>query len=52
MDVGRSYGLSIEVLNNSNYKVWKTCMESYLLGEDLWDIVGGDESVVPEDVGD
>ena len=23
MDVGRSYGLGIEVLNNSSYKVWR-----------------------------
>uniref|UniRef100_M1DQW8 DUF4219 domain-containing protein n=1 Tax=Solanum tuberosum TaxID=4113 RepID=M1DQW8_SOLTU len=25
----------MELLNQSNYKVWKTCMESYLVGENL-----------------
>lgn len=44
---GRVVGLGIEVLNQSNYKVWKSCMESYLLGEDLWEVVGGDNKVAP-----
>ncbi|KAH0642169.1 hypothetical protein KY289_033143 [Solanum tuberosum] len=29
----------MELLNQSNYKVWKTCMKSYHVGEDLWDAV-------------
>ncbi|GKV36582.1 hypothetical protein SLEP1_g44695 [Rubroshorea leprosula] len=40
---GRVVGLGMELLNQSNYNVWKTCMESYLVGEDLWDVVGGDD---------
>jgi len=45
---GRS-GLGIEVLNQSNYKVWRTCMESYLVGEDLWDVVDGINTTSPTD---
>ncbi|KAL3522092.1 hypothetical protein ACH5RR_014926 [Cinchona calisaya] len=41
-------GLGMELLNQSNYKVWRSCMESYLVGEDLWDIVGGDNAKSPE----
>ncbi|KAL3501592.1 hypothetical protein ACH5RR_036041 [Cinchona calisaya] len=40
----RFNGLGMELLNQSNYKVWRSCMESYLVGEDLWDIVGGDNA--------
>ena len=39
MDSSGRSGLGIEVLNQSNYKVWTTCMESYLIGEDLWDVI-------------
>ena len=39
MDSSNRSGLGIEVLNQSNYKVWRTCMEFYLIGEDLWDVV-------------
>ncbi|XP_016498615.1 uncharacterized protein LOC107817324 [Nicotiana tabacum] len=40
MDLGgRANGLEMELLNQSNYKVWKSCMESYLVGEDLWEVV-------------
>lgn len=31
----------LEKLNNYNYDLWHTCMESYLQGQDLWEIVGG-----------
>jgi len=41
MDSSGRSGLGIEVLNQSNYKVWRTCMESYLIDEDLWDVVNG-----------
>lgn len=41
-------GLGIELLNRSNYKVWRTCMESYLVGEDLWDVVDGEQVRNPE----
>ncbi|KAI4357175.1 hypothetical protein L6164_001141 [Bauhinia variegata] len=41
-------GFGMELLNQSNYKVWKTCMESYLIGESLWEVVGGDDTIAPE----
>ncbi|XP_077246122.1 uncharacterized protein LOC143885988 [Tasmannia lanceolata] len=46
---GRVSGLGIELLNQSNYKIWRTCMESYLVGEDLWEVVCGNAVVAPED---
>ncbi|XP_077237213.1 uncharacterized protein LOC143878884 [Tasmannia lanceolata] len=46
---GRVSALGIELLNQSNYKIWRTCMESYLVGEDLWEVVCGNAVVVPED---
>ncbi|XP_015164455.1 uncharacterized protein [Solanum tuberosum] len=42
-------GLGIELLNQSNYKVWNTCMKSYLVGEDLWDVVNGNDTSPPTD---
>ncbi|XP_077237136.1 uncharacterized protein LOC143878789 [Tasmannia lanceolata] len=47
--VGRVSGLGIELLNHSNYKIWRTCMESYLVGEDLWEVVCGNAIVALED---
>ena len=47
MDSNQSSGLGIDLLNQSNFKVWKSCMESYLLGEDLREVVGGDEIATP-----
>ncbi|XP_060195456.1 uncharacterized protein LOC132624744 [Lycium barbarum] len=46
---GRVNGLGMEMLNQSNYKVWKTCMESYLVGEDLWDVVNGSYTNPPSE---
>ena len=37
----------IKKLNNQNYNTWATCMESYLQGQDLWEVVGGDEATQP-----
>ncbi|KAJ0112855.1 hypothetical protein Patl1_01721 [Pistacia atlantica] len=37
----------IKKLNNKNYNTWATCMESYLQGQDLWEVVGGDEVTQP-----
>ncbi|KAH0733943.1 hypothetical protein KY285_009650 [Solanum tuberosum] len=45
----RVNGLGMKLLNQSNYKVWKTCMESYLMGEDLWDVVNGCNTSPPDD---
>lgn len=41
---GRVNGLGMELLNQSNYMVWKTSMESYLVGEDLWDVVNDNDT--------
>lgn len=38
----------LELLNQTNYKIWRTCVESYLIGEDLWDVVGGAEITAPQ----
>ncbi|KAG6477308.1 hypothetical protein ZIOFF_066561 [Zingiber officinale] len=46
---GRIAGFGMMLLNQSNYRIWKTCMESYLVGEDLWDVVVINGVVAPED---
>ena len=28
---------------------WKMCIEAYLQGQDMWEIVGGSETTQPED---
>ncbi|KAG6468104.1 hypothetical protein ZIOFF_072672 [Zingiber officinale] len=42
-------GLGMMLLIQSNYRIWKTCMESYLVGEYLWDVVVINGVVAPED---
>jgi len=37
----------IKKLNNQNYNTWATCIESYLQGQDLWEVVGGSEVTQP-----
>ncbi|KAE8667231.1 tir-nbs resistance protein [Hibiscus syriacus] len=37
----------IKKLNNKNYNTWATCMESYLQGQDLWEVVCGGEVTQP-----
>ncbi|XP_074300439.1 uncharacterized protein LOC141631702 [Silene latifolia] len=37
----------IEKLNSGNYSTWSTRMQFYLLGQDLWSIVGGGETAKP-----
>jgi len=49
MDSSGRSGLGIEVLNQSNYKEWKTYIKSYLVGEDLWDVVDGINTTSPID---
>ena len=46
MDLTNSVG-GIEKLNNTNYDYWKSCMESYLQGQDLWEVVSGTDVVPP-----
>ncbi|KAL8138008.1 hypothetical protein V2J09_004009 [Rumex salicifolius] len=38
----------IEKLNNNNYTYWRSCMESYLQGQDLWETVAGASTSPPE----
>jgi hypothetical protein len=40
---GRFDNFGVEVLNHSNYKIWRSCMESCLVREDLWEVLGGDD---------
>nr|GEX92540.1 uncharacterized protein [Tanacetum cinerariifolium] len=40
----------IKKLNNQNYNTWSICMASYLQGQDLWDVVDGNETTVEDDV--
>ena len=49
---GRVSGLGVEALSFSNYKIWKTCMESYLKGEDLWEMIDGTKIAPIPAVGD
>ncbi|KAK3042168.1 hypothetical protein RJ639_001288 [Escallonia herrerae] len=35
-------------LNNNNYNTWSTCMMSYMQGQDLWEVVNGNEVTQPE----
>jgi hypothetical protein len=37
----------IKKLNNKNYNTWATCIESYLQGQDLWEVVAGSEVTQP-----
>ncbi|KAL3732252.1 hypothetical protein ACJRO7_028997 [Eucalyptus globulus] len=37
----------MEKLNDFNYNNWSTRMQYYLLGQDLWDIVGGNNTTPP-----
>ncbi|TMW99638.1 hypothetical protein EJD97_002246 [Solanum chilense] len=36
--------LGMDLLNRSNYKVWKTCTESCLVEEHLWDVFNGNDT--------
>lgn len=35
---------AMEKLGDYNYRDWKTCINSYLRGQDLWDVVDGTET--------
>nr|GEZ24517.1 hypothetical protein [Tanacetum cinerariifolium] len=40
---------SVEKLVGTNYKYWRMCMEAFLQGQDLWDLVAGEETI-PTDI--
>ena len=54
MDGGGGFARAIGMglMNQRNYMTWKTCMQSYLKGEDLWEVVGGDATVEVVAAGD
>ncbi|KAJ0104599.1 hypothetical protein Patl1_19397 [Pistacia atlantica] len=41
--------VGVKKLNKDNYDKWATCMESYLQGQDLWEVFGGNEVTQPEE---
>ena len=47
MDVSGTFG-GFKKLNNFNYIYWKACIEFYLQGQDLWEVVGGSETTPSE----
>ncbi|KAH0643052.1 hypothetical protein KY290_034654 [Solanum tuberosum] len=38
----------VEKLMGTNYKYWRMCMEAYLQGQDLWDLIVGSDVEIPE----
>ncbi|KAK8954143.1 hypothetical protein KSP39_PZI002329 [Platanthera zijinensis] len=42
MEGGFARDLGMELVIWTNFGKWKSCMECYLLGKDLWDVVCGD----------
>ncbi|KAJ0048930.1 hypothetical protein Pint_16736 [Pistacia integerrima] len=47
--IGDLQVVGVKKLNNGNYDKWATCMESYLQGQDLWEVVGSNEVTQPEE---
>ena len=47
MDLAGMTG-GLEKLNYNNYTYWSTCIESYLQGQDLWEVVSGCNTIPPE----
>ncbi|KAK8954718.1 hypothetical protein KSP39_PZI002864 [Platanthera zijinensis] len=43
MEAGLASNLDIYLLTQTNFKKWMSCVESFLLGEDLWEVVCGAE---------
>ncbi|KAK3027858.1 hypothetical protein RJ639_041492 [Escallonia herrerae] len=46
MEFANSVG-GIEKLTYTNYNDWKSCLESYLQGQDLWDVINGADTTPP-----
>ncbi|XP_050233798.1 uncharacterized protein LOC126682206 [Mercurialis annua] len=42
----------VEKLVGTNYKYWRMCMEAYLQGQDLWELVAGSDAEIPVDTPD
>ena len=41
--------IAMEKLVGNNYSYWKLCMEAYLQGQDLLDLIEGDDTEIPAD---
>lgn len=39
----------VEKLVGTNYKYWRMCMEAYLQGQDLWELIAGVDTAIPEE---
>ncbi|KAL0340334.1 UNVERIFIED_CONTAM: hypothetical protein Sradi_4550200 [Sesamum radiatum] len=39
----------VEKLVGTNYKYWRMCMEAYLQGQDLWELIVGADTEIPAD---
>ncbi|KAK3038486.1 hypothetical protein RJ639_029784 [Escallonia herrerae] len=46
---GRNVHNGMEKLVGKNYKYWRMCMDAYLQGQDLWELVAGTDAI-PSDV--
>lgn len=42
----------VDKLVGTNYKYWRMCMEAYLQGQDLWELVSGTDGQIPDDTPD
>ncbi|KAK3015868.1 hypothetical protein RJ639_006556 [Escallonia herrerae] len=42
---------AIKKLNDHNYSSWQTLMQSYLKGQELWELIGGNETAPPASTG-
>lgn len=40
---------NVEKLVGTNYNYWRMCMEAYLQGQDLWELVVGSDKEIPAD---
>lgn len=40
----------VEKLVGTNYQYWRMCMEAYLQGQDLWELVAGSDTEIPADI--
>ncbi|KAJ0086611.1 hypothetical protein Patl1_07274 [Pistacia atlantica] len=43
------YGME-KLVGNNNYKYWRMCMEAYLQGQNLWELVIGADAGIPTDI--
>ncbi|CAK9155221.1 unnamed protein product [Ilex paraguariensis] len=49
MNAGNGSSPNVGKLVGNNYQYWRLCMEAYLQGQDLWDLIASAESVIPDD---